>query len=96
MVDLHRRKNFKTELKDDFASLCSGEYPVNQYLFGPELGDKVKDVSETLKVAFRVNKEKRYKSFNGKSRKSFPFLGRSPFINRRGGGGRDSITINQQ
>ena len=22
MVDLHRRRNFKPELKDDFASLC--------------------------------------------------------------------------
>ena len=86
-LDILRRQNFKYEFKNEFSQeLCNDRYPVSEKLFGPdsELPDKVKDVSETLKMSQQVSKPK-YQPYNYK-RSSF--LGRSPAhhqVNRGGG-----------
>ena len=88
MIDLFRRQNFKPEIRDVYSSLCSDNYPISKFLFGPELGEKIKDVSETLKVSNRLNRgENRFKPF---FKRKFPFLGRNPFPNKRGGGSRNT------
>ena len=76
-LDIQRRLNFKSEFKDEFSPLCSDNYPVSDMFFGSDtvLPDKVKDVSETLKVSHRVNKRFSPYSFSHNQRKKFPFLG---------------------
>ena len=73
-LDLKRRLNFKPDFKEDFQSmLCDPKLSVKGKLFGPDeiLPDKIKDVSETLKLTNKINKQARarpYPSFSKQSK----------------------------
>ena len=54
LFDLERRQSFKKDIKDEFASLCSNSYPVDQLLFGDELQEKIKSADETSKLKQKV------------------------------------------
>ena len=43
-IDVERRLNFKKDIKEEFASLCTNSYPVENMLFGQELQEKIKSV----------------------------------------------------
>lgn len=66
-LDITRRRNFQPEFKEEFNQLCNNSYPVQDKLFGRDdtLPEKVKDVTETLKVSHRVNKQNRFNPFQG-------------------------------
>ena len=89
MVDIHRRVTFRPDIKEEYASLCSDTYPVQDFLFGSELPEKIKDVAETNKVSQRVNKRfQPYPVPHGSQgfRKQFPFLGHRHDSWKRGRG----------
>ena len=73
-LDIMRRQHFRAEFKEEFSQLCSDKYPVKDKLFGSDtvLHDKVKDVAETLKVSYKVNRHHPYQQ----QRKKNHFLGR--------------------
>ena len=83
MLDVHRRKNFKPELKDELANvICNDNYPLKDSLFG-ELTDKLKNVSDNLKTSQNLRRF-RFKPYHNRR---VNFLGRRPFAsNVRGGG----------
>ena len=92
-IDLRRRASFKSELKDDFRSLCNETEPVTGLLFGEELGNTVKQLSETSKVTRQLTGYQRSATrFSGRAstsrpgpnyaRRGFPFLGAGPRGNR--------------
>ena len=74
-LDLFRRQNFKTDLSEDFSSICSGEKPVTGSLFG-ELSTEIKDCAEAAKLTKRIHKNK--------GRRFHPF-GRGGYQKRWGG-----------
>ena len=41
-LDLRRRRDFKSELKDIYKPLCADNNPVTQLLFGNDLGKETK------------------------------------------------------
>lgn len=87
-LDIHRRKNFKPELKEELASvICNDNYPLKDHLFG-ELTDKLKDVSDNLKTSQNLRRHNyRFKPYYNSYRNHF--LGRRPSAsNVRGGRGR--------
>ena len=57
-LDIMRRQFFREEFKEEYSQLCSDKYPVVDQLFGSDtvLPDKVKNVAETLKVSYKVNR----------------------------------------
>ena len=68
-IDVDRRLSFKKDIKDDFASLCTSSYPVEDMLFGQELQEKIKSVDETAKLKLKVSltKPKPYNNLKAKS-----------------------------
>ena len=68
--DLERRLSFKKDIKDDFASLCSNTYPVEQQLFGEELQEKIKNADETSKLKQKVSLSKNRLPFYKQKQKS--------------------------
>ena len=74
-LDLFRRQNFKTDLSDDFSSICSGEKPVTGSLFG-ELSTEIKDCAEAAKLTKQIHRNR--------GRKFHPF-GRGGYQKRWGG-----------
>ena len=70
-IDVERRINFKKEIKEEFASLCTGSYPVDSLLFGPELQEKIKTADETAKLKMKVST----------SRKT-PYSSKKPYLSR--------------
>ncbi|RUS89329.1 hypothetical protein EGW08_002936 [Elysia chlorotica] len=86
-IDIFRRQSFRTELKPEYASLCSNSYPVQDMLFSSELPEKIKDLGETFKVSQRVNK--RFHPYkNEYNKKPFPFLGQRHSSWKKGRGAR--------
>ena len=57
-IDVDRRLNFKKDIKEEFASLCTNSYPVEDMLFGQELQEKIKSVDETAKLKLKVSLSK--------------------------------------
>ena len=43
-IDLRRRKNFKSELKEEYKPLCADSNPVTELLFGSDLGKDAKEL----------------------------------------------------
>ena len=76
-IDVERRLNFKKEIKDEFASLCTNSYPVEDMLFGQELQEKIKSVDETakLKVKVALSKPKPFKLKAKSSQFKYPWGG---------------------
>ena len=58
-LDIKRRQQFRLEFKEEYNSLCNDKYPVEEFLFGPDTAvcDKVKGVSETIKLQHRVSRK---------------------------------------
>lgn len=58
-LDIKRRQQFRLEFKEEYNSLCNDKYPVEEFLFGPYTAvcDKVKGVSETIKLQHRVSRK---------------------------------------
>ena len=72
-IDLRRRKNFKSELKEEYKSLCADNNPVTELLFGNDLGKDAKELTDQKKTVLVKNVQKR-KTWYNKSR-FYPFLG---------------------
>ena len=83
-LDIFRRKSFKNELKDEFASLCNDGYPVRGMLFGENMTEKIKEVNEYNKVARSTRRFNPYT--RPKPRFPFPFLEGGPHSKFRGAG----------
>jgi len=71
LFDLERRQSFKKDIKDEFASLCSNSYPVDQLLFGDELQEKIKSADETSKLKQKVAISKNRTPFYKKPKSSY-------------------------
>ena len=42
---------FKADLNEDYKALCNNKHPVGELLFGDDLGERLKTVTETNKAA---------------------------------------------
>ena len=93
-IDIERRLNFKKDIKEEFASLCTGSYPVESQLFGSELQDKIKTADETAKLKQKVSITKRtaYTSRKPYQGKAYNKSSSSFFAQKKGGG---ATTITQ-
>ena len=49
-LDLHRRRNFKSELKDIYKPLCADNNPVTELLSGNDLGKETKELTDERKA----------------------------------------------
>ena len=54
-IDLRRGAAFKPFIKDDYKSLCSEQTPVEDLLFGTELGKSFKDLTEVSKLTSQLS-----------------------------------------
>ena len=94
-LDIQRRQHYKVEFKDEFSPLCNDSYPVMDKLFGSDeyVMDRIKGVSETLKVSHKVNKKTpRTNPYQtaANQRNKFPFLGNRGPSRPQGRGGSHS------
>lgn len=78
-LDVFRRQEFKGDIKQDYNALCTASYPVEGKLFGNNIGDRLKDINESMKVSRNARKFRPY--YN----KRFPFLGKSQNWTQRDG-----------
>ena len=53
-IDLRRRKNFKSELKEEYKPLCADSNPVTELLFGNDLGKDAKELTDQKKTVLVV------------------------------------------
>ena len=58
-IDLRRRKNFKSELKEEYKPLCADNNPVMELLFGNDLGKDAKELTDQKKTVLVKNVQKR-------------------------------------
>ena len=66
-IDLSRRKNFKSEHKEEYKPLCADNNPVTELLFGNDLGKDAKELTDQKKTVLVKNVQKR-KTWYNKSR----------------------------
>ncbi|GFR84557.1 hypothetical protein ElyMa_000674400 [Elysia marginata] len=85
-LDIFWRQAFKGELKEEYSSMCGGNYPVKGFLFGEDVQDKIREVIESLRVAHSTHRFQPYQTHGSRSLKRFPFLGQRQGRKRRGGG----------
>ena len=89
-IDVERRTSFKRDIKEEFASLCTGSYPVDNLLFGPELQEKIKTADDTAKLKLKVATTRRpqgtRKPYQGKGYKGSSSSFFAQGSSRRGGG----------
>lgn len=64
-LDLHRRQNFKNELKLKYSLLCSDKYPCKKLLLGKALPGKVKDDPSWDHGILKKTKNKQNKDVSG-------------------------------
>ena len=82
-LDVRRREGFKQDLKEEYRALCSTTAPVTSLLFGEELSEAVKSLSDTIKVTKQivgtsaVTKQPRNFQHRQPMRR-LPFLGSGP------------------
>ena len=76
LLDKQRRLLYKGQFKDEYSkSLCCDNYPIANELFGSDISEKIKGVTESLKVTQKL--EKRSRKFTPYVQKRrFPFLGK--------------------
>ena len=79
-LNLRRRELLKPAINQEYSHLCSANVPVTDELFGPDLSQQIKDLSELNKVA----KQLKVTRGRGGSTGRFPsrrghFLGRGAF-----------------
>ena len=73
----------RKELSQDYASLCSQQNPVTEFLFG-DIADQLKNIAETNKVGLKMKPQRhnmghRFKHINIQRRKSFLYNRPSPW-----------------
>ena len=47
--------NFRPDMREEYSSLCSNDEPIENFLFGAGLNEKIKEVNESLKVSNQLN-----------------------------------------
>ena len=87
-LDIRRRSLYRPHLHDNFKPLCSDTEPVTTLLFGDELNDTVKTLTETNRVSKQLtNTSGKMQRFTGKQQQRYmpyqphrrlPFLGQRP------------------
>ena len=86
-LDIKRRQKFRSEFKEEYAPLCTDKSPVVDALFGSDAAvtDKVKDISETIKLKHRV--QRKYEPYKASLHKRNAFLekGAPQYRSMRGG-----------
>ena len=79
-INVRRKELWRPELEESYKGLCTHNKPVTNWLFGDNLPQKVKEMSDTKKMYSRIDSRKmnnrkspfaRFQPFNSK-----PFLGR--------------------
>ena len=79
LLDKQRRLLYKGHFKEEYSkSLCSDHYPIEKELFGADINEKIKGVSESIRVSNRIDKrqKRKFQPYTQK-RNKFPFLGQS-------------------
>lgn len=80
-LNIFRRQAFKGEIKEESTFLCNASSLVCGRLFGDNLGEKIKDLNESMRVAMQT-----YCLFHPFRKNRFPFLDRGqPLKQRRRG-----------
>lgn len=84
-LNICRRDLFKTDLDDSYKALCNNKHPIGSELFGDDLAERLKTVTESNKAAKQLTRSNKPSSqkYKGPSR---PFLGQ---------GGRNQRPFNQ-
>ena len=79
-INVRRKELWRPELEESYKLLCTHNKPVTNWLFGDNLSQKVKEMSDTKKMYLRIDSRKisnrkspfaRFQPFNSK-----PLLGR--------------------
>ena len=55
-LDLARRKLFQPSIREDFRGLCTEEYPVEDFLFSKNIGEKLKTMGDTARITKSIGK----------------------------------------
>ena len=89
-LNLRRRELIKPAINRDYAHLCSASTVVTDELFGADVSQQVKDITELNRVSQRLQGRRPRGGRRGRfgSRRGQPFLGRGTYGQRRGGRGR--------
>ena len=74
-LDIFRRKQFKSEFKTEYDTLCSSDYPVEDSLFGKGLSEKVKEKAEASKIFNIIKATPKYKKGPNAKNSKRPFFG---------------------
>lgn len=70
-MDLQRRQLYKDCINEEYKALCQDSYPVQNLLFSKDLGERIKNLNETMKITRSLTTR-----VTGRGRKrAFPFLG---------------------
>ncbi|XP_046581251.1 uncharacterized protein LOC124288767 [Haliotis rubra] len=65
-LSIKRRDAIRQNLRAEYKPLCSHSNPVTEFLFGDDLSDKIKDLSETNKLVSRLASPGRQMSVRGR------------------------------
>lgn len=77
-----RRESIKRDLNEEYQAICSNTNPVTQMLFGDNITDQLKSITESNKIGFKVRAGKFRQTPYAKDRtfrKSGSFLGQRPY-----------------
>ena len=55
-LNICRRDMFKTDLDDNYKALCNNKHPIGSELFGDDLAERLKTVTESNKAAKQLTK----------------------------------------
>ncbi|KAK3108634.1 hypothetical protein FSP39_012171 [Pinctada imbricata] len=90
-INMKRRECLKKDIDSvNYLSLFSSAVPINQYLFGGDLGKKLDEIEKTNKAVNKVmsqsgktgktksHKFRRYNPYKQGPRRNNPFLGQGP------------------
>ncbi|WAQ94141.1 hypothetical protein MAR_006612 [Mya arenaria] len=76
------RESIKRDLNEEYQAICSNTNPVTQMLFGDNITDQLKSITESNKIGFKVRAGKFRQTPYAKDRtfrKSGSFLGQRPY-----------------
>ena len=84
-LDMRRRELIRPDLQTEFRGICNPKHPVTEYLFGSDLTQVIKDITETSRVTNKIRNNGQ--SFRGRGRGSQfsrgrPFTYRGRFLGR--------------
>ncbi|XP_046569563.1 uncharacterized protein LOC124277880 isoform X3 [Haliotis rubra] len=83
-LSIRRRDLIRQDITPEFKSLCAHGMPVSDFLFGDNLNEKIKELSETNKLMLRVGQRSFAPRGRGAGRGGFRFRGRGGrFLDQR-------------